>query len=111
MVSCPELLFSCIVHYALTLRAGFHVPYPDMVAAALQAQPPYLTPVGRGDIGYDASHDDILNGLAVRARHGRNLLAEQPAPFIHLSLIAASLTAIFTFPSHISSFLPFDYAR
>ena len=45
--------------------------------------------------------------MAVRARHGCNLLAEQSASLIHLSFIATGLAAIFQFPGHsIKQFLP-----
>lgn len=77
-----------------------HIPDAYLIATALQAQPPYLAPVGWRNIGDDAAHDDVLNRLAVRTRHRRNLLTEQAAPLVHLSLVATGSTAIFQFPSH-----------
>ena len=75
-----------------------HIPNPDVVAAALQAQTANLATVGRGHVGYDATHHDVLDGLAVGARHGGNLLTEQSTTLIHLGFVSAGLTAIFQFP-------------
>ena len=100
ITSRPELPFASFLHLSLTLGTRPHVPDTYLVTATLQAQPAYLASVGRRDIGDDATHDDVLNRLAVRTRHSRNLLTEQAAPLIHLSLVAAGLTAIFQFPSH-----------
>jgi len=77
------------------------IPDTDVITAALQAQPTDLASVGWSDIGDDATHDDVLNRLAVRTRHRRNLLTEQAAPLIHLGLVAAGVAAIFQFPSHV----------
>ena len=105
--SCPKLFFSCWLHLALTLRTGVHVPFPDIVAAALQAQTACLTPVRWGYVGNDATHDNILDGLAVGTRHGCYLLAEQTTPLIHFGFISASLAAILQFPGHQSTGLTF----
>ena len=96
----PELLHSCILHGSLTLRTRLHVPYPDMIAATLQAQTPHLTSIGWSHIGNNPAYNDVLNSLAVRTCHSRNLLPEQSASFVHISLIAACLTPIFPFPCH-----------
>ena len=45
-------------------------------AATLQAQTSHLASVGGGNIGNDTTHNNILDGMAVRARHGCNLLTE-----------------------------------
>ena len=130
--SCPKLFFACWLHLTLTFdlwsnvltlgrvdasitllslartfRTGVHVPFPDIVAAALQAQTACLIPVRWGNIGNDATHDNILDGLAVRTIHGCYLLAEQPTPLIHFGFISASLAAIFQFPGHQSTGLTF----
>ena len=76
------------------------VPYPDVIAAALQTQAAHLASVRWCHVGNDATHHDILDGLTVRARHRRNLLTKEPATFIHLSLVATGFAAIFQFPSH-----------
>ena len=106
--SCPKFLFFGIVHYALAFRAGLSVPYPYVVAATIQAKPAYFTSVRWGHIGNDATNHDVLNGLAVWARHGCYLLTEQPAPLIHFGLVAAYPAAIFQFPSHTLAFLCLD---
>ena len=46
----------------------------------------------------------VLDGMTVWAEHGRNMLTEQAAPLIHLSFVAADITAIFQFPSHIHTY-------
>jgi hypothetical protein len=84
----------------LALGACSLIPDTYLVTAALQAQSAYLASVGWSDIGDDAAHDDVLNRLAVRTRHRRNLLAEQAATLIHLGLVTTVLTAILQFPSH-----------
>ena len=99
-MSCPKLLFSCIFHFTLTLRAGLHVPNTDIIAATLQAQTAHLASVRRSHVSNDATHHDVLDGLAVRAEHRRNLLTEQPSSLIHLSLIATGLASIFPLPGH-----------
>ena len=53
-----------------------HIPGPDLIAAALEAQPSYLTPVGWSHISNDTPYDDVLDGLAVRTGHGCYLLSE-----------------------------------
>ena len=98
--SCPKLLFASFFHFALTLGAGLHVPYTDILAAALQTQPTHLASIGRSHVGNDTTHHDVLDGLTVRTEHGRNLLAEQATSLIHLSLVATDLTTIFQFPRH-----------
>ena len=98
---CPKIFFASILHFALTLRTGLHIPNPDVIAATLQAQTTYLASVGRGYISNDTTYHDVLDGMAVRAEHGRNLLTEQPSSLIHLSLVTTGLTAIFSFPRHL----------
>ena len=99
-VSCPKLLFACIFHFALTLRTGLHIPDTDVIAATLQAQTAHLTSERWGYVCNDTTHHKVLDGMAMIARYGRYLLTEQTAPFVHLSLIATGLTAIFPFPCH-----------
>ena len=82
------------------LRAGLHVPFPNIGAATLKAQPSYFASVGRSHIGYDATHHDVLDGLAVGAVHSHYLLAEQASPFIDIGFIAALVAAVFPFPGH-----------
>ena len=77
------------------------VPYPDVIATALQTQAARLASVRWCHIGNDATHYDVLDGLAVRARHRRNLLMKESATFVHLGLVAALLAAIFQFPRHV----------
>jgi hypothetical protein len=79
------------------------VPNPDVIAAALQAQTPHFAPIGWSHVGNDTTHHDVLDGLAVRTRHGRNLLTEEPASLVHLSLVSALSAAVFQFPRHQSN--------
>jgi len=104
----PELFLARSLHLALTFRAGMLVPHPDMIAAAVQAEPPYLTPVRRGHIGDDTPHHDVLDRLAIGARHGCDLLAEEPTTFVHLGLIATGCAAIFQFPGHYQTYVNFE---
>lgn len=73
-ISGPELLFAGVLHLALTLWTGLHVPEANPVAATLQAQTAHLAPVGGCHIGDDAAHDDVLNRMAVGTRHRHDLL-------------------------------------
>lgn len=68
-LSRPKLLLPCRLHLTLTLRTGSPVPDTDLIAATVQTQPPYLAPVGRGYISYDAADHKILDRLAVGATH------------------------------------------
>lgn len=56
------------------------IPYSDIVAAAIQTKIAHLASIRRSDISDDATHDNILNRLAVRARHSRDFLAEGRDP-------------------------------
>ena len=76
------------------------IPDADVVAATVETEPADLAPVGWRHIGDDASYDNILDGLAVWARHGCDLLTEEPSPLVYLSLIPTRGAAIFQFPSH-----------
>ena len=105
-VLCPKFFLACLFHLALALRASVLIPNPDVIAATLQTQSAHLASVRRSHIGNYATNNNVLDGLAVRACHGRNLLPEEPAPLVHLSLIAALLTAIFQFPSHLVIQIP-----
>ena len=96
----PELLLACFFHRSQTLGAGFLVPDADVVAAAVQAETANFASVGRRHIGNDTPDHDVLNGLAVRTAHGGNLLAEEAAALVDLSLIATGFTTIFQFPGH-----------
>jgi hypothetical protein len=80
------------------------IPYPDVIAAALQTQTAHLAPVRRSHVGNDSTHHNVLNGLAVRTRHSRNLLTKESASFVYIGLVAAVLTTIFQFPSHIQTY-------
>ena len=76
------------------------IPDADVVAATVETEPADLAPVGWCHIGDDASDYNILDGLAVWAQHRRNLLTEEAAPLVYLSLIPTCIAAIFQFPSH-----------
>ena len=76
------------------------VPYSDMLAAALQTEPADLASIGRCHVGYDPTHHNVLDGLAVRTQHGTDLLAEESSAFVHLGFVATLAAAIFEFPSH-----------
>lgn len=98
----PKLLVASFFHFSLTLGAGMLIPHPDAVAAAIETQAPHLTPIGRSYVGDDATHHNILDGLAIRTRYSRDFLTKESTPFIHLGFIATSPTAIFQFPSHLT---------
>ena len=98
---CPEFLFPGFFHFSLALGTGLLVPYTDVITATLQTEATYLASVRRSHIGNDTTHHNVLDSLAVRAEHGRNLLTEQTTSLIHLGLVAAGLTAIFQFPCHL----------
>ena len=98
----PKLLVASEFHSFLTLGTGAFIPYPDAITAAVQTQASYLTPIRWSHIGDDATNHKILDRLTVWTRHSRNLLSEEPSPFIYLSFIAASPAAIFQFPSHLT---------
>jgi len=66
----------------------------------LQTEAADLAPEGGGYVSYDATDNNVLDGVAMGTRDGGNLLAEQAAPFVHLGLVATGLTAIFPFPCH-----------
>jgi hypothetical protein len=100
---CPKLLFASIFHFALTLRTGLHIPDTDVIAATLQAQTAHLTSERWSHVCNDTTHHKVLDGVAMIARNGRYLLAKQSTSFIHLSLVATGLAAIFPFPRHYSS--------
>ena len=100
-MSRPKFLFSCWCHFSLTLRTGMQVPDTDIVTATVETQPSNFASVGWCHICDDAADHNILNGLAVGTAHGRNLLTEESAPFIHISLVSTVLTTVFQFPSHL----------
>ena len=98
----PKLLVASEFHSFLALGTSAFIPYPDAVATTIQTQTSHLTPIRRSHIGDDPTNHKILNRLAIWARHSRNFLSEEPSPFIHLGFIAASPTAIFQLPSHLT---------
>ena len=74
----PKLFLAGVFHRPLgvaglrgvltcALGTGLHVPYPDMITSALQAQTADLAPVGGGYVCNDTTHDNVLDGLTVRA--------------------------------------------
>jgi hypothetical protein len=77
-----------------------HIPQSDVIAAAMQAKPPDIATKRRSHIAYNSAHHDIPYALAVRTRHGMNLLSEQSASLIGLSLISARRATIFLLPRH-----------
>ena len=96
----PEFFLAGLFHFALTSGTGFLVPNPDVIAATLQTQTARLASVRWSHVGNDATHHDVLDGMAVWARHGRNLLSKESTTFVHLSLVATLLAAISQFPRH-----------
>lgn len=107
-LSRPKLLLPCRLHLTLTLRTGSPVPDTDLIAATVQAQPPYLASVGRGYISNDAADHKILDRLAVGAAHCGNLLTEKASPFIYISLVSTGFTSVFQFPCHLLMYLIYD---
>ena len=96
----PELFFACGFHKAIAFGTSVPIPDADIVAATVETEPAHLAPIRWCHIGDDASDYNILDSLAVWARHGCDLLTEEAAPFINLSLIPTRGAAIFQFPSH-----------
>ena len=84
-----ELFVAGGLHLSFAFGTGMLVPDADLVAAAVEAQPTYLTAIGGGNIGDDASDDDVLHRLAVRAVHGYDLLTEESSSLVNLSFIIA----------------------
>ena len=66
----PELFFASGLHLTLAFWTGALVPGADVGAATVEAQTPCLAAKGGGDIGDDATNDNVLNRLAVRTTHG-----------------------------------------
>ena len=97
----PEFLLTGERHLAATFRAGVLVPWPDSIAAAVQTQSSSLAAERRCHISNDATDDQLLNGLAVGAAHGCDVLSEQPVSLVDFGLIAALLALIFLFPRHV----------
>ena len=95
-----KVFLASLFHLTLALGTGMPIPHSDFIAAALQTEPPHFAPIGRCHIGDNPTHHNVLDGLAVWARHGTDLLTEEPTPFVHLGFIATFPTAIFKFPSH-----------
>lgn len=79
---------------------GVHVPSHDPIAPATQAQSAGLTAEGWSDIAYHAADYKVLDGLAVRAAHGGDMLSEEPFSLEGLGFIAAGLAFVFYSPSH-----------
>ena len=96
----PEFLFTGLAHRAVTTWTGMHIPQSDVIAAAMRAQPPNIATKRRSHITNDSTHNDIPDALTVRTRHSMNLLPEQPASFISLSLISARRASISLLPRH-----------
>ena len=88
-MSGPELLFSCVFHISLTPGAGALVPNLDVGTAATKAKTSDFAAERGGHIGYDATYDDVLYRLAVRAIHRTDLLAEQTTTLVDIGLITA----------------------
>ena len=93
----PKLFVAKRLHLALALGAGVTIPYSDVVAAALQAEPSHLASVRRCHVSNNATHHNVLDAFAVGARHGAYFLTEEPAPLVHFCFIATLATAIFEF--------------
>lgn len=93
----PEFFLFGGFHFSGTAWAGVFVPDPDVAAAAFQAQSAGFATEGRGYVGNDAADNDVLDGMAVGARHRRNLLIEQATTFIDFGFVAAFQAAVFEF--------------
>jgi len=97
----PEFLFTREHHLTATFRAGAHIPWPDSIAAAVQTQSSSLAAERWCHISNDATDDQLLNGLAVGAAHGCDVLSEQPVSLVDFGLIAALFALIFLLPRHV----------
>ncbi len=104
----PKRLFARKYHFSLTFRASLFVPYPDVVASAIQAKSSHFTSIRRRNISDDATDNDILDGVAIRTTHGSDALAKQPLSFIVLRLVSARFTTICFLPSHFKSHLSIE---
>jgi hypothetical protein len=76
------------------------IPYSDIITAALQTKPADFASIGGSHVGNDTTHHDVLDALAIPARHGTDLLSEESSAFVHLGFVATLAAAIFEFPSH-----------
>ena len=63
----PKLFVAKRLHLALALGAGVTIPYSDVVAAALQAEPSHLASVRRCHVSNNATHHNVLDAFAVGA--------------------------------------------
>lgn len=93
----PEFFLFGGLHFSGTAWAGVFVPNPDVAATAFQAQSAGFATEGGGYVGNDATDNNVLDGMAVGARHGRNLLIEQATTFIDFGFVAAFQAAVFEF--------------
>ena len=109
MPSRPEFLLAGEHHLAVTFRAGVLIPRPDSIAAAVQTQASRLAAERRCHIGDDAADDQLLDGLAVGAAHGGDVLPEQSESLIDFGLIAALPALVFLLPRHDNSNYPQRY--
>ena len=76
------------------------IPYSDIITAALQTKPADFASIGGSHVGNDTTNHDVLDALAIPARHGTDLLSEESSAFVHLGFVATLAAAIFEFPSH-----------
>lgn len=93
----PEFFLFGGLHLSGTAGAGVFVPDPDVAATTFQAQSAGFATEGGRHVGDDATDNDVLDGMAVGARHGRNLLIEQATTFIDFGFVAAFQAAVFEF--------------
>ena len=93
----PESFLFGGFHFSGTAGAGVFVPDSDVAATTFQAESAGFATEGRGYVGDDATDNDVLDGMAVGARHGRNLLIEQATTFIDFGFVAAFQAAVFEF--------------
>ena len=104
----PKRFFARKYHFSLTFRTSLFVPYPDVVASAIQAKSSHFTSIRRRNISNDATDNDILDGVAIRTTHGSDALAKQSLSFIVLRLVSARFTTICFLPSHFKSHLSIE---
>ena len=96
----PEFPFRGVFHFPSAFGACVSVPDADVLAAAVGAKATHGAVERWCHVANDATHHQVLYGVAVGARHRDDFLAEESAPFVAVGFIAALVAAACGFPRH-----------
>ena len=86
---CPKLLLACKLHHSTAFWTCFLVPYTDALTATMQAEPANLASKRWGYIGNDATHHQMLDGLAVGTTDCGYFLTKQASALIKFGFVTA----------------------